>query len=150
MAIGRRGVLAGGTALWIGAPAILRAQATQDLVLTHGFAPHGDLQYPAHAKSLEYANPNAPKGGLIRLAGRGSFDSLNPFILKGTAATAVGLAFETLMMQTSDEAATSYGLVAETIENPKDRAFAAFTLRGLGRWHYGNLIAADDVIFSFE
>jgi microcin C transport system substrate-binding protein len=150
MAIGRRGVFAGGTALWIGAPSILRAQPTQGLIVSHGFATHGDLKYPADARSLEYANPDAPKGGLIRLAGRGSFDSLNPFILKGTAATAVGLAFETLMMQTNDEAATSYGLLAETIEYPKDRSFATFTLRSQARWHDGKPITADDVVFSFD
>jgi len=150
MAIGRRGVLAGGTAFWIGAPLVLRAQPAPGLIVSHGFATHGDLKYPADARSLEYANPDAPKGGLIRLAGRGSFDSLNPFILKGTAATAVGLAFETLMMQTNDEAATSYGLLAETIEYPKDRSFATFTLRSQARWHDGKPITADDVVFSFD
>ena len=150
MAIKRRSVLAGGAALWVGGPAIVRAQTTQGLIISHGFATHGDLKYPADAKNLDYANPDAPKGGLIRLAGRGSFDSLNPFILKGTPAGAVGLVFETLMMETADEAATAYGLLAETIEYPRDRAFATFTLRSQARWHDGKPITADDVVFSFD
>ena len=150
MAIKRRSVLAGGAALWVSAPAILRAQTGQDLIVSPGFATHGDLKYPADAKNLDYANPNAPKGGLIRLAGRGSFDSLNPFILKGTPAGAVRLVFETLMMETSDEAAAAYGMLAETIEYPKDRAYATFTLRAQARWHDGKPVTADDVVFSFD
>src|SRR4051794_4128175 len=109
MAIKRRSVLAGGAALWVGGPAILRAQASTGTVVSHGFATHGDLKYPVDAKNLDYANPGAPKGGLVRLAGRGSYDSLNPFILKGTPAAAVGQIYETLMFSTYDEAATSYG-----------------------------------------
>ena len=133
MRIKRRHVLAGGAALWACAPAILRAQTASDTVVSHGFATHGDLKYPADAKNLEYVNPDALKGGLVRLAGRGTFDSLNPFILKGTPAGAVGQIYESLMFSTNDEAATSYGLVAETIEYPKDRSWAVFTLRPQAR-----------------
>ena len=150
MAIKRRSLLAGGAAFWAGFPAILQAQAASDTVVSHGFATHGDLKYPADARNLEYANPDAPKGGLVRLAGRGTFDSLNPFILKGTPAGAVGQIYETLMFSTNDEAATSYGLIAETIETPKDRSWAIFTLRPQARWHDGKPITADDVVFSFD
>jgi len=84
MAIKRRSVLAGGAGLlaggWASAPAILRAQSGGATITSHGFATHGDVSYPADAKNLEYVNPAAPKGGTIRLAGRGTFDSLNPFI----------------------------------------------------------------------
>ncbi|WP_395712671.1 extracellular solute-binding protein [Reyranella sp.] len=156
MAIKRRNVLAGGAALWLAAPTILRAQTSAGTttsagtVVSHGFATHGDLKYPADAKALEYANPAALKGGEIRLAGRGTFDSLNPFILKGTPAAAVGQIYESLMSSPYDEAATSYGLIAETIEYPKDRAWAVFTLRPQARWHDGKPITADDVVFSFD
>src|SRR5579871_4698580 len=129
MAIKRRTVLAGGAALWMGAPAVLRAQGAGDTKVGHGFATHGGLRYPADAKALDYVNPAAPKGGTIRLAGRGTFDSLNPFILKGTPAPEVGATYETLLMQTSDEAEAAYGLLAESIEYPKDRAWAVFKLR---------------------
>jgi microcin C transport system substrate-binding protein len=153
MAIKRRGVLLGSAGLlssgWIGAPAIVRAQAGATIV-SHGFAIHGDVKYPADAKNLEYVNPDAPKGGAIRLAGRGTFDSLNPFILKGTPATAAGAVYETLMARTGDEAATSYGLVAESIEYPHDRSWAIFKLRPAARWQDGKAITADDVVFSFE
>jgi microcin C transport system substrate-binding protein len=150
MRIKRRHVLAGGAALWACAPAILRAQTASDTVVSHGFATHGDLKYPADAKNLEYVNSDALKGGLVRLAGRSTFDSLNPFILKGTPAGAVGQIYESLMFSTNDEAATSYGLVAETIEYPKDRSWAVFTLRPQARWHDGQPISADDVVFSFD
>ena len=150
MRIKRRNVLAGGAALWVCAPEILRANTASDTVVSHGFATHGDLKYPADAKNLEYVNPDALKGGLVRLAGRGTFDSLNPFILKGTPAGAVGQIYESLMFSTNDEAATSYGLVAETIEYPKDRSWAVFTLRSQARWHDGQPITADDVVFSFD
>jgi len=154
--IGRRGILAGTTALWIGgAPAITRAQTTGtsaagDTIISHGFATHGDLKYPKDARHLEYVNPGAPKGGAVRLAGRGSFDSLNPYILKGTPAAAVGAIYETLIEQTNDEAATAYGLLAETIETPRDRSWATFTLRAAARWHDGKPVTPEDVVFSFE
>jgi microcin C transport system substrate-binding protein len=150
MRLKRRHILAGGAALWVAAPAILRAQGASGTIVSHGFATHGDLKYPADAKNLEFVNPAAPKGGLVRLAGRGTFDSLNPFILKGTPAGVVGQIYATLMTSFGDEAATSYGLIAETIEYPKDRAWATFKLRAQGRWHDGNPITADDVVFSFD
>jgi len=150
MAIKRRVVLAGTVALWAGAPASLRAQTSDGTLKSHGFATHGDLKYPADARNLEYVNPDAPKGGLIKLAGRGTYDSLNPFILKGNPAEAVGGIYETLLAQTQDEAATAYGLVAETIEYPPDRSSATFTLRAAARFHDGQPIAADDAVFSFE
>src|SRR5689334_4411264 len=101
MAIKRRTALAGGAALWLGsglgAPTILRAQTTGDTTVGHGFATHGGLKYAADARNLDYVNPAAPKGGTIRLAGRGTFDSLNPFILKGTPAPEVSAVYETLL-----------------------------------------------------
>ncbi|MBS0538297.1 MAG: ABC transporter substrate-binding protein [Proteobacteria bacterium] len=149
--MGRRGILAGTTALWIGGgPAIVRAQGGGDTIVSHGFATHGDLKYPKDARHLDYVNPDAPKGGTIKLAGRGSFDSLNPFILKGTPAGAVGAIYETLTEQTNDEAATAYGLLAETIEYPKNRSWATFTLRAEARWHDGKPVTPEDVIFSFD
>jgi microcin C transport system substrate-binding protein len=150
MAIKRRTVLAGGAALWMASPAVLRAQGAGDTTVSHGFATHGGLKYAADAKNLDYVNPAAPKGGAIRLAGRGSFDSLNPFILKGTPAPEVSSVYETLLMQTNDEAEAAYGLLAESVEYPKDRAWAVFRLRPQARWHDGKPVTADDVVFSFD
>src|SRR5215470_6016513 len=154
MAIKRRSVLAGGAGLlaagWVSVPAILRAQSGGATITSHGFATHGDVSYPADAKNLEYVNPAAPKGGTMRLAARGTFDSLNPFILKGTPAGAVGQIYEPLLGQTNDEASTEYGLLAESIEVPPDRAWAIFTMRADARWHDGKPVTPDDVIFSFN
>ena len=88
MAIKRRGVLLGGTALMLGAPAILRAQSqqpSQKINVSHGFAMHGALKYAADAGPPDYLNPSAPKGGSVRLGARGTFDSLHPFIVKSQA-----------------------------------------------------------------
>src|SRR5260221_4881543 len=150
MAIKRRTVLAGGAALWVAAPTILRAQSAGDTIVSHGFATHGSLKYPADAKQLDYVDPNAPKGGAVRLAGRGTFDSLNPFILKGTPAREVSAIYETLLAQTNDEAEAAYGLLAESIGYPKDRSWAIFKLRPQARWHDGKPVTADDVVFSFD
>ncbi|HTR84325.1 MAG TPA: ABC transporter substrate-binding protein, partial [Reyranella sp.] len=148
MAIKRRAVLAGTAALWTGTPSLLWAQIAT--IKSHGFATHGDLKYPADAKSLDYVNPGAPKGGTIKLAGRGTFDSLNPFILKGTPAAAAAGVYETLLAQTRDEPATAYGLLAESMEYPQDRSWTTFTLRAAARFHDGHPVTADDVVFSFE
>jgi microcin C transport system substrate-binding protein len=116
----------------------------------HGMAMHGDLKYPAGFKHFDYANPGAPKGGDVRLAAVGTFDTLNPFVLKGVPAAGAGEVFETLMAGSADEPFSQYGLVAEAIEVPADRSWVAFTLRPAARFHDGTPITADDVVFSFE
>jgi len=117
---------------------------------SHGLAMHGDLKYPADFKHFEYVNPDAPKGGDITLAAVGTFDSLNPFILRGNSAAGIGLIYETLTVNADDEPFSVYGLLAESIEVPKDGSWVAFTLREEARWHDGTSVTADDVIFSFE
>ncbi|MSP67635.1 MAG: ABC transporter substrate-binding protein [Alphaproteobacteria bacterium] len=116
----------------------------------HGLAMHGDLKYPPTFKHFDYVEPGAPKGGSVRLAAVGTFDTLNPYILKGTAAAGIGLTFETLMEPSSDEAFSMYGLIAESAEMPPDRAWVAFHLRAIARWHDGSPIEPEDVIFSLE
>src|SRR5690606_25848330 len=90
------------------------------------------------------------KGGTVTYAAIGTFDSLNPFILKGTAAAGSSLPFETLLVSSRDEAFTEYGLIAETITVPEDRSWVEFTLRPEARWHDGEPITVEDVIFSFR
>src|SRR5262245_20610500 len=94
--IRRRSLLAG-LAATPAFPALVRAQGNPKAVISHGIAIHGEPNVPADAKSLAYANPDAPKGGTIRVAGRGTFDSLNSFILKGTPARAAMLIYDTLL-----------------------------------------------------
>jgi microcin C transport system substrate-binding protein len=111
---------------------------------------HGDPKYGPGFRHFDYVNPDAPKGGELRLAAEGSFDNLNPFIPRGTAAAGASAMFETLLVGSADEPFTEYGLLAETIEVPKDRSWALFTLRREARWHDGRPVTAEDVIFSLE
>jgi microcin C transport system substrate-binding protein len=117
---------------------------------THGLSIHGDLKYPPGFPHFAYVNPAAPKGGDVRLAATGTFDNLNPFILKGVPAQGMGGTFETLLVPSSDEPSSEYGLVAETVETPPDRSWVAFTLRAAARFHDGSPITVDDVIWTFE
>lgn len=129
------------------APAL--AQKTSGPV--HGFAMHGDVKYPAGFKHFDYVNPQAPKGGEVRFGIAGTtFDSFNPFILRGVASGVVMLTFSTLMMNSADEPFTEYCLVCETIEVPDDRSWVEFSLRPEARFHDGSPITVDDVIWTFE
>ena len=116
----------------------------------HGLSMHGELKYPAGFPHFAYVDPRAPKGGAVTLSAIGTFDSLNPFILKGVPATGLGQTFDTLMVGSADEALTEYGLVAETVETPADRSWVAFTLRRQARFHDGSPITVEDVIWTFQ
>jgi microcin C transport system substrate-binding protein len=143
----------GRLALGAGACALLplRPGAAQETVIAHGISAFGDLKYPADFAQFEYAVPGAPIGGSFSTSvGGGTFDSLNPFILKGYPATGMGLTFDTLMASADDEPDSLYGLVAKSIEYPPDRMWAAFELREEARFADGSEITADDVVFSFE
>ena len=107
-------------------------------------------KYSSEFQHLEYVNPNAPKGGKVIFSSTGSYDSFNPFILKGTAAAGIGNLYETLTTNSSDEAFTEYGLIAETIEWPDDRSWVAFTIRNEAIWHDGKKITPEDVIWTFN
>lgn len=116
----------------------------------HAIAMHGTPKYGADFKNFDYVNPNAPKGGVLRQATFGSFDTFNPFVIKGNAAAGTGLVFETLMSSSMDEAFTEYGLVADSIEVPDNRAWVAFHINPKARFSDGTPITADDVVFTFE
>ena len=109
---------------------------------------HGTPKYPPGFKHFDYVNPGAPKGGTLRLAVQGTFDSFNSLIPKGNPGA--GSAYETLLTSSADEPFTEYGLIAESIEVPEDRSWAIFTLRPQARWHDGKPITVDDVIFSLD
>jgi microcin C transport system substrate-binding protein len=126
------------------------APAQSKSYVGHAMAMHGDLKYGAGFKHFDYANPAAPKGGDVRMAAIGTFDTLNPFVLKGVPAAGLGDTFDTLMASPADEPFSEYGLVAETIEVPADRSWVIFTLRSEARFHDGSPITADDVIWTFE
>jgi len=114
----------------------------------HAMAMHGEPKYPPDFKHFDYVNPDAPKGGTLRLGVTGTFDSFNPFVTKGNAFTNIGV--ETLTTGSADEPFTRYGLIAESMEWPEDRSWVAFTLRPEARWHDGTPITVEDVIFSLN
>lgn len=115
----------------------------------HGIAMHGVPKYPAGFAAFDYVNAQAPKGGLLRHGAIGTFDTLNPYIVKGRAALGLGDVFESLMQRSWDEPFSLYGLIAESIQVPDDRSWVAFTLRPEARWHDGRPITVDDVLFSW-
>ena len=129
----------------VGAPA---AEAEQKATVAHAMAMHGQPKYGPDFKHFDYVDPNAPKGGTVRLGVRGTFDNFNRFIPKGVAGA--GDATETLLVSSADEPFTKYGLIAETVEWPEDRSWVVFTLRRGARWHDGKPITTDDVIFSLK
>lgn len=118
--------------------------------VSHGLSLFDSLKYPPDFSHFEYANPDAPKGGNIRLASIGSFDTLNPFTLKGRPATGATLIYDQLLASAADEPSSEYGLLAESVEVPDDKSWAAFTLRADARWHDGKPVTPEDVIFSLE
>ncbi len=117
---------------------------------SHGLSLFGDVALPADFAHLPAVNPDAPKGGHLRLSDIGGFDSLNPFILKGEPATGLGLTYDSLMADAANEPASEYGLIAEWVEVPADYSWVTFHLREEARFHDGHPIRAEDVVFSFE
>ncbi|MCQ4308314.1 extracellular solute-binding protein [Pseudomonas stutzeri] len=107
-------------------------------------------KYPADFSHFDYVNPDAPKGGTLRQAGFGGFDSLNPFISKGVAADDIGLIYDTLTTNSLDEPFTVYGLLAEKIEKGPNNEWVRFHLRPEARFHDGEPVEAEDVVFTFE
>lgn len=136
------------TAIFLAAQPALAADV--ETVKSHGLSLAGPLKYPADFKHLEYANPDAPKGGQMKLSAQGSFDSLNPYIAKGQAANGLSLTFSSLLSQPNDEGSAEYGYVAESVEVAKDLSFAIFNIREEARFHDGSPITADDIAFSLE
>ncbi|MEM7735091.1 MAG: extracellular solute-binding protein [Deinococcota bacterium] len=116
----------------------------------HAIALHNTLKYDADFSHFEYVNPDAPKGGTLRLATIGTYDSLHPFILQGSPSVGLGLIYDTLLTRSSDEAFSEYGLLAERVEVPPDGSWVAFYLRPEATWHDGEPITSEDVVFSFN
>ena len=118
---------------------------------SHGIAMIGEPELPPDFTHFPYVNPDAPKGGALVYGEAGGFDSLNPHITKGRFAWGMRVhVFESLMARSWDEAFTLYGLIAETIETPADRAWVEFHLRPEARFSDGDPVTVDDVIFSVE
>ena len=117
---------------------------------SHAIAMHGEPKYKENFTNLDYVDLSAIKGGSIVRSAIGTYDSFNPFILKGTSPAGLGTMFETLTTGSSDEAFTEYGLLAKKIEWPDDRSWVEFTLRDEAKWHDGKKVNSDDVVWTFN
>jgi microcin C transport system substrate-binding protein len=128
------------------------AQGAPDGTWRHGLSLFGDIKYPADFKHFEYVNPQAPQGGMVRRVAIGTFDNFNTVVagVKGSLASGLELVTETLMTPALDEVSTVYGLLAEAVRYPEDRSSVTYRLRANARWHDGQPVTSDDVLFSFE
>ncbi|KRR13206.1 hypothetical protein CQ12_31575 [Bradyrhizobium jicamae] len=163
MAITRRHLLQGGAAAAMapalglppGAPAISSAYAQSaagEPAFRHALSLFGEVKYPAGFKRFDYVNPEAPKGGIVRQIQIGTFDNFNLVVagVKGSLAAGVQLIYESLMTQSLDEVSTEYGELAEAVSHPEDFAWVIYRLRREAKWHDGNPVTPDDVIFSLN
>ena len=118
----------------------------------HGISLLGDLKYPAGFQHFDYVNPGAPGGGLVRRAALGTFDSFNMVVagVKGDLAEGIELIYDPLMVMSLDEVASTYGLIAEAACYPPDFSWVSFRLRPTAKWHDGEPILPEDVLFSLD
>lgn len=115
----------------------------------HGLAMHGAPKHPPGFSHFPYVNPDAPRGGTLVLGALGTFDSLNPFIIKGQSATGLrGYVYQSLLARSGDEPFSLYGLIAQSIEVPPDRSFIVFHLNPKAKFSDGRPITPEDVLFS--
>ncbi|AYC32845.1 ABC transporter substrate-binding protein [Pseudomonas cavernae] len=140
-----RALLHGSSLLLLGLAGLAQA-APQHAITLYDEAP----KYPANYQHFDYVNPDAPKGGTLRLSGNGGFDSLNPFIPKGNAESRIGMVYESLTYHSPEEPFTEYGLLAEKIEKAADNSYVRFYLHPKARFHDGAPVTAEDVQFTFE
>lgn len=108
------------------------------------------VKYQPGFARFDYVNPDAPKGGEVRLSVVGTYDTFNPVLAKGDAASGLSLVFETLLKPAEDEVSASYGLLAEGVTFPDDVSSATFRLRKEAKWADGAPVTPEDVIFSFD
>jgi microcin C transport system substrate-binding protein len=121
-------------------------------VWRHGMSLFGELKYPPEFPHFDYVNASAPKGGTVRLTGFGTYDNFNLVVagVKGSIAMGVDLIYDTLMVSSLDEVATTYGLLAESVTYPDDYSSVTYRLRPTAKWHDGKPVTPEDVIFSFD
>jgi microcin C transport system substrate-binding protein len=129
---------------------LLLAASGAQAAPSEGMSLFGDLKYGPGFTHFDYANPQAPKGGVIRYSATGTFDTLNPFVVNGVPADGISLIFDTLSASSEDEPASEYGLVAKTIDLAPDKLSVLYSLRKEARFHDGTPMTPADVIWTFE
>ena len=147
-----RSAIAARSALLLGLAILNNFCSTADAAeMRHALAMHGEPALPAGFERLPYADPAAPKGGRLVQGLLGTFDSLNPLIVRGIAVQAVrGLVVESLMARGYDEPFTLYGLIASSVETDAERSYVTFNIDPAARFADGAPITPDDVIFSWQ
>jgi microcin C transport system substrate-binding protein len=146
-----------GLAGWMGAGLLIVLAAgwavavqAETTIVANGISTFGKLKYAADFKHLDYVNPDAPKGGEISEWRPGTFDSLNPYSVKGVAEAYSSIAYESILSGTADEIGAAYCLMCETMEYPEDRSWVIFNLRHDVKFSDGSPMTAEDVLFSHE
>src|SRR5216684_7361602 len=116
----------------------LAAVAAMAAAGSHGLSLFGELKYPPGFKNFEYVDPQAPKGGTMKFSAIGTYDTLNPFVVKGVAAAGIGQIFDTLAVASQDEPGSEYALIAESIDLAPDKLSVLYTLRKEARFQDGS------------
>jgi len=124
----------------------------------HAIAMQGDPALPENFDHFDYVNPDAPKGGAVTYCVVGTFDNLNPFILKSLRTTARGmidtiygnLVFEPLMQRNADEAFSLYGLLADAVDMDTERKWIEFHLDPRAKWSDGQPVTPEDILFTYD
>src|SRR6266851_855881 len=117
---------------------------------TYGVSLFGELKYGPDFKNFDYVNPTAPKGGTMKFSAIGTYDTFNPFVVKGVSAAGIGGIFDTLTTASEDEPGSEYGLAAESIDLAPDKLSVLYTLRKEARFHDGSPMTADDLVWTFD
>lgn len=110
----------------------------------------GTPKYQDGFAHFDYVNPDAPKGGMVRLSETGGFDTFNPILPKGEAATGLGLIYESLMTSSMDETDSQYGLLADRLKYADDYSWVTFHINQKAKWWDGQPVTAKDVVWSFD
>ena len=126
------------------------AYGDNHIIKSHGISTFGELKYNSDFQHLDYVNPNAPKGGEVSIWAFGSFDSMHPYTTKGRSGSLSSIFFESLLTGTSDEIGSAYGLVAKSMEYPKDRSWVIFNMRPEAKFSDKTPLTAEDVMFSYK
>lgn len=128
----------------------LRRSLASGAALGHAYSPLGTIKYPLGFAAFDYVNPAAPKGGALRLARIGGFDTANTLTYPGRPPVDIRLIYDRLIVASDDERATYYGALAEGMEVSDDFTRIVFALHPEARWHNGRPTRARDVVFTFE
>ena len=121
----------------------------KNVTTSHAISLHGQPKYDNDFSHFDYANPKAPKGGSLKLALTGTYDSFNPWISKGNASGVAYLIYETLLVRSWDEPLSKYGVLVQKIERPESNEWVAFNINPEARFHDGKPVTAEDVAYSF-